>query len=367
MIWIILLLMIALVVIVGTLFLNSKPFGKAPSGERLERFSKVKYYHDGAFRNIEETPMLADDASYTKILFEFFFKSSRRKSPKTALPTVKTDLKALATISDVLIWFGHSSYFMQIDGIRILVDPVFSGSASPVPGSVKAFPGTDIYSALDMPEIDLLLITHDHYDHLDYETIVALKPKVKQVITSLGCGSHLEYWGYDASLITELNWEESIDFNENLKLTALPARHFGGRGLNRGNTFWSAFLMESDALSIFVGGDSGYGKHFKQIGNAHPGIDLAILENGQYDVKWPLIHMQPDEVILAIKDLGAKRLLPVHSGKFPLANHDWDEPLKRIYDASGKAGIPLLTPRIGEIIRLNDADQSFDAWWVGID
>src|SRR3954471_19870951 len=213
-------------------------FGKDPSGIELERIKQSSNYRDNQFQNAEPTLTLAKDASMVNIMWRFFNKPKSSRPPKP-LPVVKTDLRTDLSNKPVLVWFGHSSYFIRINGITMLVDPVLSGYAAPFSFMNKAFAGTDVYSVEDMPPIDVLLITHDHYDHLDYETVTKLRPKVKQVYTSLGVASHLVYWGYDREMITELDWWQSATLPNDMQLTATPARHFSGRSVRRFTTLWS--------------------------------------------------------------------------------------------------------------------------------
>lgn len=359
----IILLSLALILAISTYYYMRLPkFGKAPSGKRLERLQQSPNYKDGKFQNIHYTPSLTKGYSMVGILFDMLFKDHPRRKPMDSIPSVKTDLLNLPADSDVLVWFGHSSYFMQIAGKRFLVDPVFSGNASPLPGTTKSFAGADIYSVADLPNIDYLVISHDHYDHLDYETIIALKDKVGRVICGLGVGEHFEYWGYAPENITEKDWHETIDIGDGFKLNTVPGRHFSGRGFKRNNTLWTSYILETPQLKIFIGGDSGYDTHFKDIGNKFGPIDLAILENGQYNVAWQAIHTLPHETVQAAKDLKAKRFFPVHSSKFMLALHQWDEPLNEVSKLNNGV-IPLVTPMIGEVVNLNDEHQVFKQWW----
>src|SRR5690554_2412599 len=203
------LLSLVLVVILGTWWFTRQPhFGKLPSGERLARIEQSPNYRDGAFRNQTPTPNFSNGGNFFTVFYEFMFNADKRNVPKDSLPHVKTDLHALPADENMLVWFGHSSYFIQLDGKRILVDPVFNGHASPVSFTTKSFPGTRVYSAADMPPIDFLIITHDHWDHLDFNTVVSLMPTVSQVFCPLGVGAHLEYWGYPASKVHESDWGE---------------------------------------------------------------------------------------------------------------------------------------------------------------
>lgn len=351
-----------------TFFYMLQPkFGKTPKGERLERIEQSPNYKDGEFRNLSHTPSLTGDQSMVKTFYNFLFKKAPRTRPVDKIPSVKTDLKALPSDENILVWFGHSSYYMQVDGIRFLIDPVFSGNASPVPGSNKSFKGTDVYSAEDMPEIDYLLITHDHYDHLDYPTIKKLKPKVEHVVCGLGVGAHFEHWKYNPEIITELDWNESMPLEDNITLYTVPARHFSGRSFKRNKTLWLAYILQTENQQFYLGGDGGYDTHFVEIGEKFGEFDLAILENGQYNEAWHAIHLMPEEGLQAAKELNAKRLFPVHSSKFKLAHHPWDEPLRAITELNEERDqIPLLTPKIGEIVYLDDTTQIFSKWWENI-
>lgn len=363
----IILLSLALLLAVSIYFYIRLPkFGKAPSGKRLERLQQSPNYKEGKFQNFHYTPDLTKGYSMPGILFDMLFKNHPRRKPIDSIPSIKTDLVNLPIDSNVLVWFGHSSYFMQIEGKRFLVDPVFSGNASPLPGTTKSFKGADIYSVADLPNIDYLVISHDHYDHLDYETIIALKEKVGKVVCGLGVGEHFEYWGYAPEKLIEKDWHEEIDLGDGFVLNTVPGRHFSGRGFNRNNTLWTSYVLETSKSKIFIGGDSGYDTHFKEIGNKFGPIDLAILENGQYNVAWQAIHTLPHETVQAAKDLKAKRFFPVHSSKFMLAMHQWDDPLNDVSKINNGA-IPMITPMIGEVVNLNDEHQKFKQWWKGIE
>ncbi len=305
--------------------------------------------------------MKPEDVSYWKMMREFF-----KKHPDTAplkkLPFVKTNLLKLNAGSSMVIWFGHSSYFLQVEGKKILVDPVFSGNAAPVSFMVKAFPGANEYKAEDMPAIDYLLLTHDHYDHLDFKTLRKLRTKISHVYCSLGIGAHLRHWGFPENKVTELDWWETTAIGENMELTAAPARHFSGRGLKRGQSLWSSYILKTATHNLYLGGDSGYDSHFKEIGNKYGPFDLAILESGQYNIMWPLIHMMPEETVQAAIDLKAKTLMPVHWGKFRLGMHPWNEPVKRVVAKAEEVNVKVITPKIGEPMILN-SEHSTDKWW----
>lgn len=355
---------IAVIALIVFLFLQQASFGTAPSGARLERIKKSPQYKDGAFQNQSETPAFTGGGTFLTVMVDFMFGKHERKSPDYTLPSVKRDLKLNPAEKPGITWFGHSSYLLQVNGVNILVDPVFSGRTSPVSyAGTKAFDGADVYKAEDMPHIDVLLITHDHYDHLDFETIKKLKHKVGLFVTSLGVGAHLEYWGVPADKIKELDWWESADINPSTKFTAAPARHFSGRGLVRNKTLWSSFVFQTKGYAIYLGGDSGYDKHFVEIGDKYGPFDLAVLENGQYNNFWSNIHMMPEETAQAAVDLKAKVLFPVHWGKFALATHAWDESIGRVIKRSEELSVKVVTPQIGEAVIL-DSILPNKHWWT---
>ncbi|MGX5816667.1 MBL fold metallo-hydrolase [Chitinophaga lutea] len=353
-----------LLILAFRIYLRRPAFGQPTTGARLERMRRSAHFKHGKFENEHFTPQLTEGYSMAGVLYEFLFKKRPGRHPDHALPILHTNLQALSPQEDVLVWFGHSSYFLQVAGKKFLVDPVFSGNASPIPGSNRAFAGTDGYTAADMPDIDFLIITHDHYDHMDYPTLSALRPKVRRTICGLGVGAHLERWGYQPDSIAEADWHEDIQLADGVVAHVLPARHFSGRSFSRNATVWMSILLETPDMKIYLGGDSGYDTHFAEIGHRFGSVDLALLDNGQYDPKWRYIHMLPEEVVQAGLDLKARRVFPVHSGKFALANHPWQEPLTRVSVAAEKAGLPLLTPQIGERVDLRDLQRPFKQWWT---
>ena len=336
-------------------------YGKLPTGQRLKRIKASANYKNNSFQNLSKTNAMAEDASFFKTMRDFLNKPKSVK-PASALPSVKTDLKKLTSAGPAIVWFGHSSYLIYINNKTILVDPVFSGNAAPISFMIRAFKGADVYKPEDFPHIDVLLLTHDHYDHLDYKTVVKLKPKISEVICSLGVGSHLEHWGFDEKKITELDWWESCSTG-GLNFTAAPGRHFSGRGLKRGQSLWSAFILKTTAHNLFLGGDSGYDTHFKTIGEKYGPFDIAILECGQYNTAWPNIHMMPEETAQAAVDLKAKVLLPVHWGKFSLALHSWTDSIQRVLKQAAQLHVKVTTPMIGEVVEIDKA-LPVKEWWA---
>lgn len=347
------------------LFFQHPQFGKRPRGAYKKSLQKSPHFKKGQFHNLMPTPAFAQGTNYWQIFTKMLIGGSPRKRPSDSIPSVKTDIKGLKDSENALIWFGHSSYFLQVEGMKFLVDPVFSGSASPLAFGTRAFKGSDIYNIQDMPLIDVLVITHDHWDHLDYKTIKALRSKINRVVAPLGTEPHFLKWGYQRDQILELDWDEHTSLNEGFTIHAVPTRHFSGRTLLRNTSLWTAYVLSTPHWQLFLGGDSGYGSHFKSIGEKFGPFDLAILENGQYNSDWRYIHLLPEQFFTAAKDLQAKNVLPVHHSKFSLSLHAWDEPLKAISALKSDQDPPLFTPRIGEKVNL-DAPGPFDAWWLGI-
>jgi L-ascorbate metabolism protein UlaG (beta-lactamase superfamily) len=320
------------------------------------------HHRENGFANLSYTPQLAEGYSMIKVMKDFF---SRPKTvlPPAPLPSVKTDLRSYYSKSPSIVWFGHSSYLVHCNGLNILVDPVFSGHASPFSWYLKAFNGSDVYQPADMPPIDIMIITHNHYDHLDTTTIKALAPKTKRMFMPLGVSRYLNAEGINKQRITEMDWWQGVDIAPNIQLAATPARHFSGRGLKRNGSLWASFVLVIDGYKTFVGSDSGYDTHFREIGKQYGPFDIALLECGQYNQAWPFIHSMPEELVTEGNDLNAKVLMPVHWGKFALALHPWDEPVKRFVDAAEKAGIDYTIPMIGQPVVLDEYYPK-EKWWT---
>lgn len=336
-------------------------FGKKPAPTH-PGILHSKQFQKGAFENLHPTPQLAEGVGYGKIL-RHMLRKRKTTIPPVPMPVVKRHIDERQS-AFTLTWFGHSSYLIQVNNLNILVDPVFGKRASFTNGiGPAAFPGTRAYSVHDLPPIDIVIITHDHYDHLEYETVQQLKHKVEHWYTSLGVGSHLEFWGISPKRTTELDWWQQVSPAPEITLTATPARHFSGRGFVRNKTLWSSFVLKTSSQNIYIGGDSGYDTHFAEIGERFGPFDLAILECGQYDLFWPYIHMQPEQTAQAAKDLKAAVLLPVHWGKFSLSAHDWDDPIKRVTAAAKELQQPYAMPMIGQKFILQNPLPT-QPWWL---
>lgn len=344
-------------------YLNGAQFGRKPSQKRLERIMSSPNWRHGRFHNIE--PLVAPRPEYRenrlKIWWKFLFADKSELAPSMPLPSEKTGLKTLDTSRDLAIWLGHSSLFVQLDGKRILVDPVFSDYASPVSFINRAFPGSNIYCAEDFPEIDLLAITHDHWDHLDYPTVSRFLPKIRHAVCPLGVGEYLEQWGMDAGCISEGDWFDSFEI-AGLNVTVTPTRHFSGRLRRMNQTLWGGFAIASRARRIFISGDGGWGSHFREIARRLAPFDMAFLENGQYNVKWPNVHLHPHETADVADVIRTRFTVPVHNCKFSLSNHTWSEPMERLATLSGDRKWTLLTPMIGELLDIS-APPRTRCWW----
>lgn len=346
-------------------YLQHPVFGRIPRSKRKKKILKSRNYYNGQFNNIENTPIIPEDTTIFNLLGTAFSPDKAQK-PKLDIPYIKTDLKKLSKNSDnYYVWFGHSSYLIQSFGVKYLIDPVFSGSVSPFPGSGNAFKGADYYDVDLLPEnIDYLIISHDHYDHLDYITVKKLKDKVKKVVVPLGVGEHFEYWGYPNDKIIELDWNDEVNLEEDVNIISVPSRHASGRFLQFNKTLWSSYILRTNNKNIYIGGDSSYGNHFKKIRKKYGSIDLAILENGQYNKNWKYSHLFPEETLKVCMELGSKYLIPVHNSKFTLAPHAWNEPLKQLVEINDKKyKLSVLTPMIGEVIDLDNLEKVNTKHW----
>ncbi len=361
--WVIL-VTIGLMTAGAIIILNHPAFGKLPKGSRLERIRQSSHYNGDGFVNLTFTPTMTTDKGFIRSMWDYLFNKPKDTAPAEAIPTVKTDLKALERSDDVVIWLGHSSLYIQQDGQRMLVDPVLTNEF-PASMMMTPFKGTMIYGPDDMPDIDVLLITHDHWDHLDYGTVRRLRERTGRVICPLGVGAHLEHWDYPPEKIVEVDWHDEVTLNDSVKVTAIPSRHFSGRGMSRNKTLWCGYMIEG-SRKMYISGDGGYDNHFKAVARDYPVIDLAIMENGQYNEAWKHIHLMPDDLQKAVADLNARRVMTVHNSKYSLAPHPWKEPLQRFSDFADADSLPLFTPAIGEPLRPADVPAHSHRWWTNV-
>ncbi|MBR1727992.1 MAG: MBL fold metallo-hydrolase [Selenomonadaceae bacterium] len=349
----------------GFYFVNQPKFGRLPSGERLERIKASPHYVNGQFQCLNPVQIMTNpDENRFLATYKFIMRDKTNLFPKEKMLSKKTDLRSIPSNENVLIWMGHSTFYLQIYSYKILIDPVFSSYGSPIFFINKAFDGSNIYTAEDFPEIDVLAITHDHWDHLDYSSVMALKPKIKKIVCPLGVGEYFEQWNFDLNKIHEEDWYTEINLFDNLKIHILPSQHFSGRFLTSNPTEWCSFAFITPKLKVFCSGDGGYGSHFKDIGQRFNGFDLALMENGQYNERWHNIHLMPEETAQATVDVGAKQLVTSHNGKFALAYHDWKEPFNVMDYMSKDKPFERLTPMIGEKVYIGQAGQKFTRWWT---
>ena len=332
-----------------TLFVSFAPqFGAKPSAAHLQRISQSENYRNGQFVNGIETKLDYSFSNMYKMLWEFF--TATHTAPKTALPVRFEENMSENIVDSVLYvtWYGHSAFLLEMEGKRLLLDPMFGPAASPVSFTSQRFPYEKPIDLNQFTGIDAVIISHDHYDHLDYSSIVRLKEEVQHFFVPLGVGAHLVHWGVAEEKITELDWWESATL-DHLSFTATPARHFSGRGITDSKkTLWASWVLEGERAKIYFSGDSGYGPHFKEIREKFGPFDFAMMECGQYNEKWESIHMMPEQTAQAAVDVGAKVMMPIHWGAFSLAPHVWTDPINRLLKAAAAQNIPVIHPIIGE-------------------
>ena len=353
-----------LLVLATALFVNLSPqFGKAPSKAQKAEFAKTNHYADGKFVNRSESPM---NINLKKAFTELTANRPNRR-PKAVIPPLKLDSLEIAEHPDSisqLTWFGHSSFLVQLDGLNLLLDPMLSQVPAPHPWLGQNRYANELpIEIAKLPEIDAVIFSHDHYDHLDYESILKLKEKVNHFYVPLGLGSHLAYWGVEKSKITELDWWQSVNY-KGLEFICAPSRHFSGRGLfDRASTLWASWVIKGKKDNIYFSGDSGYDTHFKEIGEKYGPFDIALLECGQYNEDWKYIHMMPEETAQAAVDLRANLAMPIHWGAFTLAYHDWMEPVERMTKKAQELNVNVATPRVGEVLQLKSSHVPQEKWW----
>ncbi len=347
-------------------FMNISPqFGAAPKGTYLKKIQQSENYKDKQFQNLIPTSMDMDAKGMLRVMYNMTFKGNTRKPTKPLPVQFQNNSSQKADSLSKLTWYGHSAVLLEIDGKKILIDPMLGNAASPVSFTTKRF---DYESPIDIdaiPVVDAVILSHDHYDHLDYPSIIKLKDRVGHFYTPLGIGSHLQRWGVDASKITELDWWESTTLDD-LQLVATPARHFSGRGLgDRNKTLWASWVIIGEKERIYFSGDSGYGPHFKQIGERYGPFDFAMMECGQYNERWEAIHMMPEQTIQASMDVKSKVMMPIHWSAFDLALHVWTDPVERAVKAAKIHEVNIITPQIGRRFSPND-NLLHEHWWQGL-
>lgn len=366
-------MVLIIVVVLGVLVLSiflfttwSPQFGGKPTSEQKELYSVSPNYVEGKFINIGGVDSNLSFGDMVKTL-KGYFSPQKNTIPDKNINVDKIDSTDIADYAGEtrLIWFGHSTFLLQTSGKNVLIDPMFGEVPAPNP-----ILGTSRFSkklpiAIEkLPKIDAVVFSHDHYDHLDYQSILLLKNKVDKFITPLGVGTHLAAWGVSQTKIIELDWWNKTSFL-GIEFICTPAQHFSGRGLgDKGNTLWSSWVINTDKEKIFFSGDSGYGSHFAEIGNKYGPFDFAMMECGQYNELWKEIHMMPEETAQASLDVKAKLMMPIHWGAFKLAMHPWTEPVERLSIKAKELGVELVTPKIGQPIYLDEKEIVLNEWWL---
>ena len=333
--------------------------GGRPEGARLERVRRSPQYVDGRFRNRLQAPLTT--ASNREMLERQLFGDEIRE-PLSPIPVVQQRPQTHSAMRAT--WLGWATVLVEIDGHRVLTDPIWSDRCSPSTlVGPKRFHAPPIALA-DLPQIDVVVISHDHYDHLDMPTVRTLAARGTHFAVPLGVGAHLERWGVPATQIAELDWNESADIRS-LHITATPSRHYSGRNPRLANqTLWASWVVKGPAHRFWFSGDSGWTEDFATIGAQHGPFDLTLVKIGAYDETWESIHMDPEDAVRAHVAVRGRVMLPVHWATFNLGFHSWREPPDRTLAAARKAGVALVIPRPGEAVDLMAPLPPVDPWWL---
>lgn len=357
---------ILLLFIVGFVFINTSPqFGGKQTAEQKMAYAKTGHYEDGKFVNLIPSPMDIGMKDIPSLLYQQI-KGDPHRQPSKKFDVQHIDSLEIEQKPDSitrLTWFGHSAFLLEIAGKKILLDPMFGDVPAPHPWLGKSRYSNGLPIEIEkLPQIDAIIMSHDHYDHLDYGSIMKLKAKTKQFYMPLGVGAHFRKWGVPNEQIHELDWWQDIQL-DSLTFTCTPARHFSGRGFgDRATTLWSSWVIVTPEKKIYFSGDSGYGPHFKEIGERFGPFDYAMMECGQYNEKWQSIHMMPEETIQAALDVQAQITQPIHWGAFTLSLHTWTDPIERATKEANAKGVTLCTPEIGEPVLIGKQYPS-STWW----
>lgn len=347
------------------LFLKYYPvFGGSLSLEKIRTISQSPNYKNNKFVNQIPTSMVMDIKTIFTLLRDLI-KGNPQGKPDGAIPVEMINTRSFQEGEKTrIIWLGHSTVLIEMEGKRILLDPMFSNTPSPFP-----FLGSKRYNeklpitVKDLPPIDVVILSHNHYDHLDYDSILALKEKVSRFYVPLGVGSHLERWGIDKDKIREQDWWDESEYR-GLRLVSTPARHFSGRCLfDRNKTQWCSWAILGGQCRIFFSGDGGYGSHFAEVGQKYGPFAITLMECGQYDKRWSQIHMMPEETIQAHIDVKGDIMIPIHWAAFSLALHAWTDPIERATKAAREVNVAIATPKIGEAVYLGAKGYPDSVWW----
>lgn len=360
-VYLILMAVIVVVFIAAVLFLHFWPaFGRPATKTQQESYAqRADNFSDGVFHNTRDFSVMSESTDlYANRI------GSKGTSPADELPVVVPDLLTQPGEDDLTVtWFGHSTCLLQMQGMNILFDPVFSDIASPV-SFIGSWRFSDLaLSAEQLPGIDLVIISHDHYDHLDMGTIQTIESKVDHYIVPLGIENDLERWGVPAEKIEAVAWWDEVDLN-GLTVACAPSRHYSGRGIgDRNRTLWASWILVGSHYKIYESGDSGDGGHFSEIYEKYGDFDLALMDCAQYNTAWHDVHMFPEEAVDAANTLHAKAAMPIHWGAFQLSDHPWDDPAERFVRHAEETGLEVLTPQLGETVTWEDRQDYHLKWW----
>jgi L-ascorbate metabolism protein UlaG (beta-lactamase superfamily) len=333
--------------------------------------ARSPHHHDGVFHNLERVAAVNMDREQQRLMLRELFADRGARRRSEPIPLVVPDFASAAAPLSIT-WLGHATALVEVDGYRILTDPVWSDRCSPsdAVGPRRLHPPPVELAAL--PAVDAIVVSHDHYDHLDIDTITGLaRSQWAPFVVPLGVGAHLRAWGIPAERVVELDWGEHAALGE-LTLTCTPARHFSGRFLTRNLTLWASWVIAGPDHRVYFGGDSGYTGSFNQIGAEHGPFDVALLPIGAYNTAWPDVHMNPEEAVRAHQDLDGGTLVPIHWCTFRLAPHRWNEPVERLLTAAQTAGVAVAVPPPGGSVRFDGGEAKLEPpqepgdvtpWW----
>lgn len=355
-------LIVVLIIIYNFISIRAQLGGKVTK-EQQSAYAKTGRYKNNKFQNLEKFTSNIDCHSIIAMLKKML-KGHPNIAPTQDINIIEFVVNTCDEELTRATWLGHSSFLIEIDGKNILLDPVYSKYAAPHPLLGKKRYNSKMPVNIDeLSSIDFVIISHDHYDHLDCELIKKIKNKANYFLVPLGVGNHLRSWGVPNNKILELDWWEEKTLNK-MNFVFAPAKHMSGRSLtDQKATLWGSWIIKGLKKKIYFSGDSGYGSHFKEIGKKYGPFDIGLMECGQYDELWPDVHMMPEQTIQAAIDIKAKLILPIHWGGFTLANHSWTDPIERVLACALQKNIPITTPKIGETVELDKTTYPTTKWW----